>query len=215
MYLVSMCTTNYVHTYVCNFIGIFSSFKILLIRDIIYQHNLVSSFKWILFHELKHNQHIWELTLHFMHLLIHTSPLSKKREGTPSPFYLPPKPSGLPHHLLDRALHSSIQMIIWKEIKKTFRSTTWMLNVDISSKTIPKVRSYTRVITVAEETLNRPPIAEKILRKIGRRKMTQLVLVGIKTELHTSEFGRFSLCKIVRKNVIYTKNCRFDNSTNS
>ena len=45
MYLVSMCTTNYVHTYVCNFIGIFSSFKILLIRDIIYQHNLVSSFK--------------------------------------------------------------------------------------------------------------------------------------------------------------------------
>ena len=53
--------------------------------------------------------------------------------------------------------------------KKTFRSTTtWMLNVDISSKTIPKVHSYTRVITVAEETLNRPPIAEKILRKIGR-----------------------------------------------
>ena len=90
-----------------------------------------------------------------------------------------------------------------------------MLNVDISSKTIPKVRSYTRVITVAEETLNRPPIAEKILRKIGRRKMTQLVLVvGIKNELHTSEFGRFSLCKIVRKNVIYTKNCRFDNIVN-
>ena len=53
-----------------------------------------------------------------------------------------------------------------------------MLNVDISSKTIPKVRSYTRVITVAEETLNRPPIAEKILRKIGRRKMTQLVLTS-------------------------------------
>ena len=44
--------------------------------------------------------------------------------------------------------------------------------------------------------------------------MTQLVLVGIKTELHTSEFGRFSLCKIVRKNVIYTKNCRFDNIVN-
>ena len=173
MYLVSMCT-NYVHTYVCNFIGIFSSFKILLIRDIIYQHNLVSSFKWILFHELKHNQHIWELTLHFMHLLIHPSPSVRG--------YLPPKPSGLPHHLLDRALHSSIQMIIWKEIKKPLEvRTTWMLNVDISSKTIPKVRSYTRVITVAEETLNRPPIAEKILRKIGRRKMTQLVLVGIKT----------------------------------
>ena len=44
--------------------------------------------------------------------------------------------------------------------------------------------------------------------------MTELVLVGIKTELHTSEFGRFSLCKIVRKNVIYTKNCRFDNIVN-
>ena len=72
-----------------------------------------------------------------------------------------------------------------------------MLNVDISSKTIPKVHSYTRVITVAEETLNRPPIAEKILRKIGRRKMTQLVLVvGIKNELHTSEFGRSSFVKL-------------------
>ena len=45
--------------------------------------------------------------------------------------------------------------------------------------------------------------------------MTQLVLEGIKTELHTSEFVRFSLCKIVLKNVIYTKNCRFDNIVNS
>ena len=155
------------------------------------------------------------LSILCIYLYIHP-PSVRKGRGLPPPFTYPPKPLGLPHHLLDRALHSSIQMIIWKEIKKPLEvRTTWMLNVDISSKTIPKVRSYTRVITVAEETLNRPPIAEKILRKIGRRKMTQLVLVGIKTELHTSEFGRFLLCKIVRKNVIYTKNCRFDNSTNS
>ena len=125
-------------------------------------------------------------------IYLHIHPPSVRREGTPSPFYLPPKPLGLPHHLLDRALHSSIQMIIWKEIKKTFRSTTWMLNVDISSKTIPKVRSYTRVITVAEETLNRPPIAEKILRKIGRRKMTQLVLSSTPQNLVDSHYVKLS-----------------------
>ena len=103
-----------------------------------------------MFHELKHNQHIWDSTLHFKSTKKSPKQLGR---GHPLPY---PQAIGPPPPLSIGALQFNSNDYM-KGNKKTFRCT-----------------KYTRVNTVAPETLNRPPIAEKKLRKIGRRKVTQL-----------------------------------------